>query len=96
MGASAEIGPKRWRVTQHDYDGLSMRRLERITDLRTYPKRHVTPLQLAAYLNVSRQTIYHHIEKGALPVHRLGGLIRIRLRDALIYADEAPSDRRFA
>ena len=65
-----------------------MRQTEPIKDLKSYPKKHVTPIQLANYLHLSRRTIYHHITKGALPIHRLGGIIRIRKSDALIYADE--------
>jgi len=70
-----------------------MRQTQPIKDLKTYPKKHVTPIQLAMYVGVSRRTIYHHIDKGALPIHKLGGIIRIRKSDALIYADEAPAAR---
>jgi excisionase family DNA binding protein len=65
-----------------------MRPTEPIKNLKTYPKKHVTPIELATYVGVPRRTIYHHIEKGALPFKKRGGAIIIRKSDALAYADE--------
>lgn len=59
-----------------------------IDDLATYSKKYVTPAQLAAYVGITRRTIYHHIDKGALRVVHIGGVIRIRIRDARTYAGE--------
>lgn len=56
-----------------------------IPDLRTYPKKFVTPAQLADYLCVTRQTIYYHIAKGALPARRIGRVVRILKKEALLY-----------
>jgi excisionase family DNA binding protein len=58
-----------------------------IPDLRTYRKRFVTPIQLAEYVGVTRRTIYTHIEKGALPAKKIGGVIRIPTSAAREYAD---------
>ena len=66
-----------------------MRTLPQIQDLKSYPKKFLAPVQLAVHMGISRRTIYHHIEKGALPIHHVGGLIRIRKHDALVYAGEA-------
>lgn len=63
-------------------------RIPPITDLGTYRRKYVTPAQLAEYVGVTRRTIYHHIDKGALPVVRIVGVIRIRIRDAREYAGE--------
>lgn len=62
--------------------------VEPIGDLRTYRKKFVTPAQLADYALVERQTIYLHIKKGALKATRIGGVVRIRKADALIYTGE--------
>lgn len=57
-----------------------------ILDLETHTAKMVTVEELAAYWNVSKKTIYRHIEKGALPVQRLPeGAIRIRIEDARRY-----------
>ena len=57
-----------------------------IRDLRTYRKPFVTPDQLADYVGVTRRTIYHHIEKGALRVVKIGRLVRIPSAEARRYA----------
>lgn len=59
-----------------------------IPDLATYPKKFVSPQQLADYCGVSRRTIYHHIEKGALPTRRIGGVLRIHISIAREYVQE--------
>lgn len=62
-----------------------------IADLTTYRGRFVSPLQLAEYVGITRRTIYHHIEKGALQVVRPGGKcgsLRIRIDEARRYAGE--------
>lgn len=64
------------------------RRIVQIPDLKTYTKRFVTPRQLSDYVGVPRRTVYHHIDKGALPVHRIGGAVMIRIVDARKYAGE--------
>lgn len=66
-----------------------MRPIPPIEDLRTYPKRYVTPAQLALYVNITRRTIYTHMGKGALPYVKIGGVIRIRIEDAREYAGES-------
>jgi len=60
-----------------------------IVSLRTYPKRFLRPLQLARYTGISIRTICHHIEKGALPVKRRGGILVIPVEAAREYAAEA-------
>ena len=60
-----------------------------ITDLRTYTRRFVTPIQLADYVGVTRRTIYNHIDKGALKIRKIGGVIRIPRESALEYAGES-------
>ena len=62
-----------------------------IRDLATWPYPVVRPRQLAEYLGISRRTIDHHIEKGALPALRRGGIRVIRLADARAYAGESPT-----
>lgn len=57
-------------------------------DLAHYPRKFIAPGQLARYLNVSRRTIYHHIEKGALSVRKIGGVVRIPIDEARRYAQE--------
>lgn len=56
-----------------------------ITDLDHYPKKFITPIQLAMYLGVGRRTIYHHIDKGALRVVKRVGVIRIPIEEARRY-----------
>ena len=66
-------------------------------DFTSKSKAFVTPSELAAYLDVHPQTIYRQIRKGALRVVRVGRVIRIRVTDALKYAqpvDSEISDRR--
>jgi excisionase family DNA binding protein len=65
-------------------------RTQKIRDLATYPYRFVTPMQLAAYVGVSRRTIYHHIDKGALAAVKIGGAVRIALAEAQRYAGGVP------
>ena len=55
----------------------------------TYRKKYVTPAQLAAYVAITRRTIYHHIDKGALRVVHIGGVLRIKTVDARRYAGES-------
>lgn len=64
-------------------------RTRKIDDLATYPRKFVTPMQLADYVAVSRRTIYHHIEKGALRAVKIGGMVRIPIKDARAYALES-------
>lgn len=53
-------------------------------DLNSQP--HVSPSRLAEYWNVSVDTIYRDVRKGALRAFRLpGGQIRIRTSDARRY-----------
>lgn len=66
-----------------------MRTIPQIVDLGTYAKKYVTPAQLACYVGITRRTMYHHIDKGALPVVKIGGVLRIRIRDARAYAGES-------
>ena len=44
-----------------------------------------SPAELAERLGVSRKTILRRIKSGELPVHRLGGQLRISEDDALTY-----------
>lgn len=62
--------------------------LPEILSLATYRKKFVRPLQLARYTGVPERTIYHHIEKGALPALKRGGLLVIRIEVAREYAAE--------
>ena len=59
-----------------------------IADLTTYRGKYLSPIQLALYVGVTRRTIYTHIDKGALRATKIGGVVRIRLVDALIYCGE--------
>lgn len=61
-------------------------RLEEIVDLRTYPRRFVRPLQLHRYTGIPLRTLYHHIEKGALPSVKRGGICVITIEAARAYA----------
>lgn len=72
-----------------------MRAHEPIKDLQTYPKKYVSPMQLAEYIGVTRRTIYHHIEKGALGAVRRMGVVRIHVAEARRYLclDNTPSER---
>lgn len=47
----------------------------------------ITVSELAKYWHISSRTVYRHIEKGAIPVLRVGpfGRLRIRLTDAIEY-----------
>ncbi len=64
----------------------------KIEDLRTHPAAHVSVSELAAYWGVAPSTIYRHIDKGALPVERIGpsALIRIRTPEARRYGHPEP------
>lgn len=64
-------------------------RIPPIENLATYRKRYVTPAQLADYVCITRRTIYHHIDKGAIRVVHVGGALRIRTTDARRYAGES-------
>lgn len=69
-----------------------MQRTQPITDLSTFSGKYVTPMQLAVYVGVTRRTIYHHIEKGALRAVPLGDsqrVLRIPIAEARRYAGEA-------
>lgn len=68
---------------------MSCLRTPLIDDLSTYQRKFVTPIQLAAYVGVSRRTIYHHIEKGALHAVKRGGALRIPIAVAREYALES-------
>lgn len=70
---------------------MSRPAVERIEDLSTYRRAYVTPAQLADYVQVSRRMIYKHIEKGALKARRIGNVVRIKRRDALVYAEGSDS-----
>ena len=48
----------------------------------------MSPLQVAEYVGVTRRTIYHHMEKGALHFVKIGGVIRISLPEVLRYTGE--------
>jgi hypothetical protein len=67
-----------------------MRAHEVIGDLRTYRKKYVSLIQLAEYLVIPRRTIYHHVSKGALPVVKRVGVIRVHIADACRYAGVPP------
>lgn len=56
-----------------------------IRDLETHPRKYVSPLQLAEYVGVTKRTIYHHIDKGALRVVKLGGVLRVHIEEAKRY-----------
>jgi len=56
-----------------------------VADLATYPGKFVSPMQLAVYFGVSRRTIYHHIDKGALAVVRRHGVLRVTIDEARRY-----------
>lgn len=53
----------------------------------THSDSYVTVTKLARYWNVSVDTVYRDIKKGALRVYRVGssGAIRIRIEDARRY-----------
>lgn len=57
-----------------------------IVNLARHPEAYVTTGDLAAYLVVSEHVIYSLIDKGALPVIRVGRLIRIPLAEACMLA----------
>lgn len=61
---------------------------EPIDDLARCPRKLITPIQLALYAGVTRRTIYHHIEKGALKVRHVGGVIRIHITEARKYVGD--------
>ena len=63
-----------------------------IRDLRTHDAPFVTVAELAAYVRLTRRTIYNEIEAGELRVRRFGsrGMIRIPIAEAQRYAGEAP------
>lgn len=71
--------------------------MSKIMDLSTHGERHVTVAELASYWGVSERTIYRDIDKGALPVMRVGsgGTIRITIEAARQYGRpaDAPTDR---
>ena len=56
-------------------------------DLRTHGDSYVKVMELARYWNVSADTVYRDIKKGALPAYRVGssGAIRISIEDARRY-----------
>ncbi len=58
-----------------------------IRDLSSHPDAYITVQELAAFWNVSDDTIYRDIKKGALRVSYVGsaGLIRIAKHDAVTY-----------
>lgn len=61
-----------------------------VADLTTYPRKFLSPIQLACYIGVSRRTIYHHIDKGALRARRIGGVLRIHITEARKYVQDDP------
>ena len=65
-------------------------RHEKIENIHTYPKRYVSLLQLAEYLDMERRTIYYHVEKGALRVVRRVGVLRVPIDEARRYASFDP------
>lgn len=60
-------------------------RTEPIADIDTYPKKYISPIQLAMIFNINRRTVYKHIEKGALRVVRRCGVVRIHIDEARRY-----------
>ena len=56
-----------------------------ISDLDRYPRKFISPIQLATYFGISRRTVYYHIAKGALQVVRRGGVVRIHVDEAKRY-----------
>ena len=46
----------------------------------------LTAEQAAAVLGVCRRTVYYHVERGDLPVHRMGGAYRFAKPEVLSYA----------
>lgn len=63
-------------------------RLPEIASLQQHQGKFVRPLQLSRYTGISIRTIYHHIQKGALPAQRRGGVVVIRIEQARQYAAE--------
>lgn len=63
-----------------------------IRDLATHPYPYVTVQELAECLRVHPETIYRHIEKGALRAVRIGAAVRISIVEACRYAGEPPSN----
>lgn len=49
--------------------------------------RDLTPSELSRVTKKSVVTIRRHIRKGALPAYKQGGSVRIRLKDAIEYAE---------
>lgn len=64
-------------------------------DLKTHAEPYVLVSELADYWRVSTRTIYRDIDKGALPIERVGssGMIRIPIESARQYGrpDDAQS-----
>lgn len=49
------------------------------------PRRLLSPVDLAAYLAVSRTSVYRIIDRRIIPFHRVSGLIRFRPDDVNAY-----------
>jgi excisionase family DNA binding protein len=56
-----------------------------IHDLTKETRAFVTVQEAAEYLNVAERTLRYQIQKGALPAHRVGTLIRIPVRELRVY-----------
>ena len=65
--------------------------MARITNLASHSYPYVTVQELAECLLCNEKTIRRHIDKGALPVVRVGDLVRISIEAARTYARETPN-----
>lgn len=65
-----------------------------IQSLDSHPKKYVSPEELAEYFGVPRRTIYHWVDKGALPAKKVCGLLRITVVSARALEDK--DARKFA
>jgi excisionase family DNA binding protein len=66
---------------------VSRERAERASKLRASgaPAKFYTVAQVAEMLAVSVRTVHRWIERGELPVHRLGGAVRISETDFKVF-----------
>lgn len=67
--------------------------LKVILDLATYRGKYLAPAQLARYVPCSTSHVYNQIKKGALPVRKIGNLVRIRTVDARAWVGEEQPPR---
>jgi excisionase family DNA binding protein len=74
-------------ILHHDHRDQPMT----ITDLATHPAHFISIPELADYLGVSRRSLYHQIDKGALAAVRMGGVLRMRTSEVRRYCQAEPA-----